>query len=75
MVAIVRCVPALPSGDSGGAVAAVRGPRLLLRTTTGPRATRVSATKGACFRPHPAHRPHKINVGPSRRTRSAQTLC
>ncbi|QNE78187.1 hypothetical protein F0344_29510 [Streptomyces finlayi] len=52
MVAIVRCVPACRTGGSGGAVAAVRGPRPLSGTTTGPRATRVTATARGCFRPH-----------------------
>ncbi|MYX12860.1 hypothetical protein GTY67_05395 [Streptomyces sp. SID8374] len=63
------------TGDSGGAVAAVRGPRPLSRTTTGPRATRVTATGGGCFRPHPAQGRHTITPVVSRPTRSAQRCC
>ncbi|MYT02049.1 hypothetical protein GTY58_33980 [Streptomyces sp. SID5469] len=40
---------------SGGAVAAVRGTLILVGAPTGPRATRVSATRGGCFRPRSAH--------------------
>ncbi|MYQ84804.1 hypothetical protein GTY51_14395 [Streptomyces sp. SID4936] len=86
MVAIVRCVPAFSSGDSGGAVAAVRGPRLRLRTTTGPRATRVSAPKGHRFRqlpeatgaPLPAasgRPPRMITTSVRTHTRSGQSCC
>ena len=52
VVAVWRCVPASSPEIPGGAVAAVRG---FLRTT-GPRATRVSATRRGCFRPRSAHR-------------------